>query len=75
MTAPVPALTALRVAARAALARALSAAVWCALLALAGLCLIVAGVYLLGGLPWALMTGGVMALVLAALLLIGMQRA
>lgn len=54
---------------------ALSAVLWCVLLVLLGAGAIVAGVYLLGGLGWALLTAGAMALVVAALLLLGVNRA
>lgn len=75
MTAPKSALAALRVAALAALARALSAAVWLVIFAFGGIGLLLAGIYLLGGLPWALVAAGAIALVLAGLLLTGMNRA
>lgn len=74
MTKPPSALAAVRVAVGAALARALSAAVWVVLFALAGVGLLVAGIFLLGGLAWALVAGGGIALALAVLVLVGMNR-
>lgn len=65
---------ALRVALVAGLKRAFSAAVWFVILALGGVGLLVAGVYLLLGLAWAFVAAGGMALAVAALLLIGMNR-
>lgn len=52
--------------------RLLSALLWFLLLALAGACLVVAGVYLLAGLGWGLVAGGVLCLVAASFIRRGM---
>lgn len=75
MAEPLSFAAALRGALAAGLKRAFSAAVWFVILALAGVAAVVAGVYLLCGMAWALIAVGGMALVLSALLLIGMSRA
>lgn len=75
MTARVSALAAIRSALVAAIGRALSAVVWCVLLALSGVGLLVAGAYVLAGLGWALVVGGAIATITSVLLVVGMSRA
>lgn len=53
----------------------LSAILWFVLLGLAGIGLVVGGVYLLAGLPWALIAGGVFLLLVTALVGKGMNNA
>jgi len=65
---------ALRTGAAVALQRALSAAVWFVLLAFAGSALIVCGVFVLAGPGAAMVSAGILCVITAALLLIGMTR-
>jgi hypothetical protein len=75
MTAPVSAVTALRRAVVVGMQRALSAAVWLVLLTIIGIGSIVGGVYVLSGFGWALIAAGCLSVALAALLMVGANRA
>lgn len=53
----------------------LSAALWLAVLFVAGVSMLVGGVFLLWGVGWSLLAGGGLCLVIAVLLLMGIARA
>jgi len=69
------AFVAFRAGAAAALAKVFSAAVWFALFLVAGAGLVLAGIFMMLGLGWTLFVGGVLCMVAAALVLVGMTRA
>lgn len=74
MTTPVSAMKAIRAALTAGIRRALSAAVWCVLLGLGGAGLLISGAYILAGSGWAFVVAGLLSMLMAALILMGMSR-